>query len=221
MITISNQHQTLVQLNSLCCPVWEKVHTSEEDQHCSQHLLPPDHRMPICPTPIQITYILAGIAPPDIRRRVASMKERKRQVGDARHPLFNHALAAHRLHVASRESFLKSVEPLPTPTLYENHYVGGKVVDRSLASFTSGTQPLWRASAWSRAYVDGMEMPQQTEDWHRGLQGTPPQMGILAGQPRSKLWLWFWAPYHAAFTPVSFVGASMHSWRPRSLHVHV
>ena len=42
------------------------------------------------------------------------MKECKRQVEDARHPLFNHALAAHRL--ASRESFLKSVEPLPTST---------------------------------------------------------------------------------------------------------
>ena len=42
-------------------------------------------------------------------------------------------------------------------------------------------------------YVDGMEMPQQTEDWHRALQGTPPQMGILEGQLRSKLWLWLWA----------------------------
>ena len=99
---------------------------------------------------------------------------------------------------------------------YESCYVGGKVV-RSLASFTNGTQPMWRAFTWSRAYVDGMEMPQQTEDWHRALQGTPLQMGILEGQPRSKLWLWLWAPYHAALTPVSFVGASMHSWKPRSL----
>ena len=49
-----------------------------------------------------------------MRWRVASMKERKRQVEDARHPLFNHAPAAHRL--ASEEGFLKSVEPLPAPT---------------------------------------------------------------------------------------------------------
>ena len=42
------------------------------------------------------------------------MKERKRQVEEAWHPFFNHAGAAHRL--ASRESFLKSVEPLPTST---------------------------------------------------------------------------------------------------------
>ena len=59
----------------------------------------------------------------------------------------------------------------------------------SLFSFTNDTQPPWRPSCWIRAYVDGMEMPQQTEDWHRALQGTPPQMGILEGQPRSKLWL--------------------------------
>ena len=101
---------------------------------------------------------------------------------------------------------------------YESRYVRGKVV-RSLASFTNGTQPLWRASTWSRAYVDRMEMPQETEDWYRALQGTctPPQMGILEGQPRSKRLLWLWAPYHAVLTPVVFVGASMHGWRPRSL----
>ena len=63
---------------------------------------------------LQVTYILAEIAPPDIRRYVASMKERKRQVEDARYPLFNHTRTTHRL--ASIESFLKSVEPLPTST---------------------------------------------------------------------------------------------------------
>ena len=42
------------------------------------------------------------------------MKERKRQVEDARHPVFNRARAAYRL--ASRESFQKSVERLPTST---------------------------------------------------------------------------------------------------------
>ena len=43
-------------------------------------------------------------------RCVASMKERKRQVEDIRHPLFNQTLAANRL--ASRERFLKSINPL-------------------------------------------------------------------------------------------------------------
>ena len=46
---------------------------------------------------------------------VASMKECKRQVEDPLHSLFNHAQAAHRL-LASRESCLKNIEPLPTST---------------------------------------------------------------------------------------------------------
>ena len=38
-----------------------------------------------------------------------------------------------------------------------------------------------------RVYVDGVEMPQQTDDWHRALQGTPPEKGILEQQSKSKL----------------------------------
>ena len=51
---------------------------------------------------------------PDIRRRVAGIKEHKRQVEGIRHPLFNHVPSAYRF--ASRERFLKSVEPFPLPT---------------------------------------------------------------------------------------------------------
>ena len=122
------------------CPVWER---STHAKKINTALNACCRQITGClrPTPTDNLYILAGIAPPNIRRRVASMKERKRQVEDARHPLFNHALAAHRL--ASRESFLKSVEPLPTSTSesMRDRYVGGKAV-RSLASFTNGTQPL-------------------------------------------------------------------------------
>ena len=64
------------------------------------------------PTPANNTYILAGIAPPDIRRHVASMRERQRQVEDERHPLFNQTPATNRLE--SRVSFLKCVDPLST-----------------------------------------------------------------------------------------------------------
>ena len=46
-------------------------------------------------------------------------------------------------------------------------------------------KPCEKVSRWSRVYVDGIEMSQQTENWHGALQGTPPQMGILEGQPRS------------------------------------
>ena len=91
------------------CPVWER----------STHAKKIDPALNACcrqitgclrPTPTDKLYILAGIAPPDIRRRVASMKERKRQVEDTRHPLFNQVLSSNWL--ASRESFLKSINPL-------------------------------------------------------------------------------------------------------------
>ena len=40
-------------------------------------------------TPVEHLYTLAGIAPPDVRRKVASMlKERQRQTTDKRHPMF-------------------------------------------------------------------------------------------------------------------------------------
>ena len=91
------------------CPVWER---STHAKKINTALNACCRQITGCLRPT--LYVLGGIAPPDIRRRVGSMKERKRQVEDARHPLFNHAPAAHRL--ASRESFLKSVEPLPTST---------------------------------------------------------------------------------------------------------
>ena len=41
------------------------------------------------PTNVNSLYTLAGIAPPDIKRLVATMKEKKRQETDQRHPLHN------------------------------------------------------------------------------------------------------------------------------------
>ena len=49
------------------------------------------------PTNLDSVYILAGIAPPHIRRTVACRMERTRQTTDARHPLFHHQPAASRL----------------------------------------------------------------------------------------------------------------------------
>ena len=54
-------------------------------------------------------YILSGIAPPEIRRRAASSRERQRQVTDERHPMYGHEPAKSRLK--SRKSFLAAVEP--------------------------------------------------------------------------------------------------------------
>ena len=95
------------------CPVWER---SKHAKKVNTALNACCRQITGClrPTPTDNLYTLAGIAPPEIRRRVASMKERQRQVEDIRHPLFNQAPAVSRL--TSRESFLKSVVPLTTST---------------------------------------------------------------------------------------------------------
>ena len=65
-----------------------------------------------CLNPINVDnlHLLAGIAPPEIRREAASKLERSRQAYDSRHTLFNHQPVPFRLK--SRTSFLHCVEPL-------------------------------------------------------------------------------------------------------------
>ena len=62
------------------------------------------------PTNLDSVHLLAGIAPPHIRRTVACRMERTRQTTDARHQLFHHRPAASRLK--SRKSFMRTVTPL-------------------------------------------------------------------------------------------------------------
>ena len=62
------------------------------------------------PTNLDSVHILAGIAPPHIRRTVACRMERTRQTTDARHQLFHHQPAASILK--SRKSFMRIVTPL-------------------------------------------------------------------------------------------------------------
>ena len=56
--------------------------------------------------------VLAGIAPSDIRRAVASRTERTRQATDERHPLNGHLGVAPRLK--SRKSFMTCTKPINT-----------------------------------------------------------------------------------------------------------
>ena len=61
------------------------------------------------PTNLDSVHLLAGIAPPHIRRTVACRMERTRQTTDARHQLFHHQPAASRLK--SRKSFMRTFTP--------------------------------------------------------------------------------------------------------------
>ena len=62
------------------------------------------------PTNLNSVHLLAGIAPPHIKRTVACRMERTRQTTDARHQLFHHQPAASRMK--SRKSFMRTVVPL-------------------------------------------------------------------------------------------------------------
>ncbi|KAJ8402916.1 hypothetical protein AAFF_G00362300 [Aldrovandia affinis] len=96
------------------CPAWERsTHAKKLDPALNESC----RYITGClkPTNTNNLYILAGIAPPDIRRAVASRTERRRQTTDERHPLHGHVPAPSRLK--SRKSFLTSTAPLEkTPT---------------------------------------------------------------------------------------------------------
>ena len=61
------------------------------------------------PTNVDDLYLLAGIAPPDIRRSVCARMERTKQVNSEAHSLFGHIPANQRLK--SRSCFLSTVQP--------------------------------------------------------------------------------------------------------------
>eukprot|EP00057_Strongylocentrotus_purpuratus_P005102 XP_003730216.1 PREDICTED: RNA-directed DNA polymerase from mobile element jockey-like [Strongylocentrotus purpuratus] len=104
--------RTLSYKTEYACPVWGRSsHTKKVDAalndscRCITGCLKP--------TNVDSLHSLAGIAPPDVRRTVASRTERSRQVEDTRHPLYSHQPARTRLK--SRKSFLHTVQPLSQP----------------------------------------------------------------------------------------------------------
>ena len=61
------------------------------------------------PTYVEDLYLLAGIAPPDIRRDVCGRMERTKQMEQETHSLFGHLPA--RIRLKSRKDFLTRVKP--------------------------------------------------------------------------------------------------------------
>ena len=64
------------------------------------------------PTNLDSVHILAGIAPPHIRRTVACRMERTRQTTDARHQLFHHRPAASKLKSRRKSLMMRTFMPL-------------------------------------------------------------------------------------------------------------
>ena len=60
------------------------------------------------PTNVKNLYLLAGIAPPAVRRSVTAQREREKQVNDNRHPLHGHNLMLYS-NVPNRPAFMCDV----------------------------------------------------------------------------------------------------------------
>ena len=85
------------------------------------------------PANVDSIHLLAGVAPPHIRRTVASRMERSRQTTDTRHQLFNHQPAASRLK--SRKSFMHTVRPLDSsPSNTRLHMWNTKLTDAPIST---------------------------------------------------------------------------------------
>ena len=71
------------------------------------------------PTNVEDLYLIAGIAPPDIRREVCARVERTKQTKDEKHSLFGHTPAP--AHLKSRHPLLPNVQPMDfsAKTVYE------------------------------------------------------------------------------------------------------
>ena len=91
------------------CPVWERsAHAHKVDPVLNDAC----RTITGClqPTNVENLYLLAGIAPPAVRRSVTAQRERKKQVNDNRHPLHGHILPRKRLK--SRNSFIHATDEL-------------------------------------------------------------------------------------------------------------
>ena len=88
-----------------------KFYTCAQAQPGPTRLLPNHLRLPQT-NELGQCNLLAGIAPPHIRRTVACRMERTRQTPDARHQLFHHRPTASILTSRKRKSFMRTVTPL-------------------------------------------------------------------------------------------------------------
>ena len=105
------------------------------------------------PTNVENLYLLAGIAPPAIRRSVTAQREREKQVNDNRHPLHGYNLPRKRLKF--RNSFIHATDELIQSTStcrleqWSQHLQSvphrlPQTPSECLASGASGTWTEWR-----------------------------------------------------------------------------
>ena len=113
-----SNHTQVVRSSAICysaaeyvCPVWER---STRAKKLDATLNETCRMITGClkPTNTNSLHALAGIAPSDTRRTLASRMERTQRTTDQRHPLNGHLGVVPRLK--SRKSFIKCTEPINT-----------------------------------------------------------------------------------------------------------
>ena len=93
------------------CPVWERSkHVSKLDPALNEACRSITGCLRL--TSVENVYLLAGIAPPGVRRATTCRQERKKQIEDLRHSLYSHEPVNKRQK--SRNSFVHFVTPLDT-----------------------------------------------------------------------------------------------------------
>ena len=134
------------------CPVWERsAYAHKVDPVLSDAC----RAITGClqPTNVENLYLLAGIAPPAVRRSVTALRERQKQVNDNRHPLHGHNAPRKRLE--SRNSFIHATDELIQSTstrrleqwsqhLHSVPHRLPQTPSECLASGASGTWTEWR-----------------------------------------------------------------------------
>ena len=109
------------------CPVWERS-THASKLNAALHDCCRIISGCLKPANVDSVHLLAGIAPPQIRRTVASRMERSWLTTDIRHQLFNHMPAASRLK--SRKSFMHTMTPLDSsPSITRIQMWNSKIAD--------------------------------------------------------------------------------------------
>ncbi|KAJ4933183.1 hypothetical protein JOQ06_030018 [Pogonophryne albipinna] len=158
------------------CPVWERAaHAKKLDPalNASCRIITGCLKS----TPTDRLYILAGIAPPEIRQNAASKKERQQQSTDQRHPLFGLVPAKSALNPG--KGFLKSVPPLGTPSISSERITRW---EERLDNLPSATTMALKASEALPPGADTnyavVEMPKQNKIWCWTCKSHSRQMGI-------------------------------------------
>ena len=116
----ASPHTLRISTRTLCysaadyaCPVWSRsayAHRLDPALNDSCHIITGCLKS----TNTNCLYLLAGIAPPDIRREVASRRKRQKARHDPSHMLYRSEAVNQRLK--SRKSFLHNTPPLNMPS---------------------------------------------------------------------------------------------------------